>query len=798
MSGRLPNVLTSFVGRELERGELERLLAAHRLVTLVGAGGVGKTRLAIEVARGAAERYAAVWFVDLAPIVESSAVARAVASALDLRDSIDRDVLDAIGERLIDSESLLILDNCEHVTSACAEVVARVVGRCAGMRVLATSRTVLGVDGEMVWRVPPLTLPDARVTIDDASAATDAMRLFVERARLASTNFVLSPANLEAAARICRRLEGVALAIELAAARTRMLSAQEIARRLDQTLGDGPLALLSAPVQSPLQHHETVRRSLDWSYRLLTLEEQSLLRRLSVFEGGWTVDAAEVACGVGSTVAGHFLEQLSGLVDKSLVVVEDRSGEIRHRLLETVRQYAGELLGAEGQASAQRQRHAEYFVDLVEHAEDGLTGADQAVWLDRLDRERDNLRAAFRWSIESGDVAIGLRMAWVLWRFWWVRGHLSEGRVQLQFPRGLVVAGQLAVWQGDYAEAVPLLTHGRDLARETGDMPAEAYALTFLGRAARDRGEAALGIEHGSEAVLRFRGGSDRWGLALALHFRGLALLEGDPTGAGASFEESAAIFRGLGARWDLAMPLRGIGDLALQERRYVAARALLEQSTALFRERGDAWSVAMLLHELGYVALGEKDTRRAADLFIESLDAWRRVGSERGLAITLVGLASTAAQSRSVLVATRLFGAAAATAGAIGAVLEPSDLAEYPRYVEDLRCALGSEAFADAWQEGARLSLEDATVLARTVATEIAGGEGRVAPSRAFRLTDREHEVARLIAAGRSNRQIGAELVISERTVDRHVENILAKLNFASRTQVAVWVAEMRLSPDA
>jgi DNA-binding CsgD family transcriptional regulator len=480
-------------------------------------------------------------------------------------------------------------------------------------------------------------------------------------------------------------------------------------------------------------------------------------------------------------------------------------------MLETVREYALECLAASREIDALRQQHATHYLELAEQAGVGLTGPGQAEWLERLEAEHDNLRAALRWLTDQGEEDLAVRLVGVLWHFWWLRGHLTEGRARiaeiLQLPqladpgplrgRALLAAGQLALWQGDYPPARALLAESLEIAREVGEPRDVALALTFLGRVARDQGdEAARAL--GEESVELFRSVGDTWGCGVALHFLGLAVAGQEPGSARPLFEESARLFRERGDRWDLAMPVRGLGLVAYQESDYATAQAYFQEAVALFRERGDEWSMAMLLHDLGYVALSNGDHRQAAVLFGQSLEGWQRLGNTRGTVLCLAGLAGVAGQTQRALEAARLFGAAEAIGESAGIILEPTDQVAYAPNVAGAREHLSAVAFAAAWTAGRAMSLEEAVACARQIdasdalapaLTDSTTG-GAVEP-----LTPREREVAALLARGLTNRQIAEALVITEGTANLHVKHILGKLGFGSRAQVAVWAAQLGLA---
>lgn len=480
-----------------------------------------------------------------------------------------------------------------------------------------------------------------------------------------------------------------------------------------------------------------MRRAIAWSYDLLAADERFLLPRLGVFVGSFTAQAAAEVCldptcrpdeaPTGPRARLHVrdtLDRLASLVDKSLLRVDPSDDpQPRFRLLVTIRDDALERLEVSGDADELRRRHARYFLALAEQSESALMGSEQVAWLERLEREHNNLRAALRWSIERGDAELGLRLCGVLWRFWWLRGYLSEGRgwltellardVSAVTPairaRGLVSVGLLALWHGDYPAAQSWLDSGLNMARAAGAPREAAYALTFLSRVARDQGRDANAIRLGTEAVEGFRVEGDRWGRALALHFLGLAEERLDGVSARRRFEESAVLFRALGSRWDLAMPLRVQGLVAYQQGDYAAAQAFFEESLALFQERADRWSVAMDLHGLGHIALHRGDPRQAEALLAECLRTWHDLGNPRGIALGLAGLAAVAAVDGEALRAATLFGAAERLRAHHGLVLEPTDRADDARYVALARQSTRPDSFARAWEKGRAAPLLEA-----------------------------------------------------------------------------------------
>jgi len=794
--------VTSFVGREREIATVRRLLDHARLVTVTGAGGSGKTRLALQVATDVVGAYPdGVWIVEFAAVADAGRVPQSVASALGARAEAGRSV-PALADFLHSKNLLLVLDNCEHLVRACAELADSLLRTCPDVRILATSREPLAIQGETTWRVPPLSVPEPA---EQSVVESESVRLFLDRATAIAPDFALTERTCAALVEICRRLDGMPLAIELAAARVDVLSVEQIAARLDDRF-----RLLSTGRRLGLPRHQTLRGAVDWSFQLLSSREALLWRRLSVFSGGWSLEAAETVCAAAPLTGTEILDLLSGLVHKSLVVAEPHTAAMRYRLLETLRQYAAEKMLEQEETAALRRRHLEWCMALAREAEVRLTGGQQPVWFDQLELEHDNLRAALEWSAVSPYADDGLALAASLWRFWWMHGYLSEGRERLTTllratapainstqAKALHAAGLLAVWQGDFGSARALLDEGLAVAHELSDSRSVAFALTFLGRVCRDEGDVETSRAYGARGVALFRELGDDWDLAFSLHFLGLALAWSDNDAAQAAFEESAARFRAAGDRWSVAMPLRGLGLVAYCRDDDLAARHFFEQSLPLFRERGDAWAVAMLVHDLGCVARRSGDLDGARTCYQEALTLWRRLGNQRGCALGLIGLAGVAAASGRARFAARLYGAAYAAYPMIADVLEPTARALYARSVAAARHSAGGADF-DAWVAQARAApLDQAVADALAIdgfwihrEAKRTGGGARPSDT----LSPREQEIAALIARGRTNREIATDLVIAERTAEAHVEHIRNKLGLRSRAQVAAWAADQGL----
>jgi predicted ATPase/class 3 adenylate cyclase/tetratricopeptide (TPR) repeat protein len=706
----LPLQLTSFVGRERELDEIRRQLEQARLLTLTGPGGVGKPRLALQVAADLLDRFAdGVWLVDLAPLSDPGLVAEVVASSVGVREETNRPVLATLASELQDRMLLVLLDNCEHLLDASAELVVTLLRACPSLRVLATSREPLRLSGEFTYPVPTLALPDLR-NLPPVESLTqyEAVELFVERAALTRAGFAVTSGNASAVAHLCHRLDGIPLAVELAAAWVRVLSPEEIASRLDNRF-----RFLTGGARTALRRQQTLQAMIDWSHDLLSDSERVLLRRLSVFAGGWTLEAAETVCGIDTgTVplpspihpqggyppstreaetrhtpihSTDILDLLSRLVDKSLVVVEQTpGGDSRFRLLETIRHYGHERLLEAGEAERVRQSHAEFFLGLAEEAEPHLAGAEQGVWLDGLEREHDNFRAALEWSLSQGSGGhgsgvggqegagtfrfqpsalspqpsalnpreAGLRLVGALWRFWEMRGHLHEGRHRLEqvLARGaerttarakaLEGAGALAWGQSDYSAAQSLLEESLAIRRELGDQAGIAGALNWLGLVRRSRHdyEAARRLHQESRAICQQSG--DTAGVAAALvHLGRVAHEQDDLRTARAFYEASLAMERQSGNSRGVALSLNRLGLVAYVQGDYPMARSLFEESLAIRRELGDRAGIAGSLSNLGLAVQEMGDYEGARTLFEESLAIERELGDRRGTVILLNNL---------------------------------------------------------------------------------------------------------------------------------------------------------------
>ncbi len=679
----LPLQLTTFIGREREITEVKRLLSKQRLVTLVGAGGCGKTRLAIQVAADLSDSFEdGVWLVELASLLESDLVPQAVAAAVGVREEPSRNLVETLVDHLRSKSVLLAIDNCEHLIEASARLVGALLASGPKIRVLATSRESLGIIGESLWRVPSLSMPDKDRVTPTAVGECEAVRLFLDRARLVVPGYTLAHDNAGALAQLCRRLDGMPLAIELAAGRLNVLSAEQIAARLDDRF-----RLLSGGRTAPTRQ-QTLRAALDWSYDLLSDPERDLFNRLSVFAGGFTLEEAEQVCAGVNFDERDVLELLSRLVNKSLVVIEEPRDAMRFLLLETVRQYGLQKLQDSEGAQAIAGKHLQCFVGFAERVEAELEGPEQGRWLDRIEADHDNMRAALAWSSANGRIEECLRLAGSLCTFWQVRGYLAEGRARLE-------------------QAL--------MAAEEASATARAKALSGVALLARRQADYAAARSFSEESLAVFRKIGDRKGIAKVLD--NLAIVayehEEDFERATALFEESLGLRRALADRWGMAASLNNLGVVAQWRGDYQQAAGLYEQSLTLAREVGDKRGVGSLLNNLGLMAQWQGDCKQAEALHRESLTLRQEVGDKEGIAECLEGLAQIAGTHREPERAARLYATAENVRADIGVRLVPSELATRERAVAAVREQLGAEGLDRAWREGSAMTLEEAIAYA-------------------------------------------------------------------------------------
>jgi len=820
--GNLPAEPNSFVGRERDLGDLRLLLAGVRALTLCGPGGIGKTRLAVRLGWELADEFPdGAWLVEFADNADPALTARQVANVLGIGDEPDRPVAATLADALRSRRLLLILDTCEHVVAAIADLVRDLIASCPMLRVVATSREPLRVRGETVWRVPPLSVPaqtvqsrslprlDAR---DDAEH--EAVRLFLDRAAAVRPGFALTAENREHVVQLCRTLDGVPLAIELAAARIRALSVEQIGDRINDRF-----RLLASGDRTAPPRQRTLQAAVDWSFDLLTTDEQILLRRLSVF-AGWSLDMAEQVCTDEQIPPERVLDLLAALIDKSLVALEDElDGDARYRLLDTIREYAADRLAGSAEQDEFRRRHAQYMLGLAEDAvgqaflRNAPPWPEQIRMYNRISAEQANYRAALAYCLDVRDAETGLRLCSALRSSWVVHGDVAEG-VQwfdrflllnewvpaLVRARALMLSAELAFEYQDYrsaaraAQAAVAMCTACAAASPAGGLRILALISLRAGLAeeALARADAAIA------AAIRY---DDVWEEGLGQAARATILaLAGQLASAQSALETARERLTGNNG-WGVAHALYGLGNLARGRRDYAAALRHFRSALDLFGQIGARTEMARCLAGIGWVALAILDLPTAAASFAESLELSMATGQRLGIARGLEALAALAVVRGDDAAAIRLDGAAAGLREVVGQPRTGAAQARLDALLAPARHRLGPKSMALV-AEGRRLRTHEAvryalgsheSGAALASADARGGGPALPAPGIPSVLTARELEIANLIARGLSNRGIAEELVISPATAARHVANILAKLGLNSRAQVAAWTTERR-----
>jgi predicted ATPase/class 3 adenylate cyclase/DNA-binding CsgD family transcriptional regulator len=847
----LPFQPTPFIGREKEVAAVGQLLGREdvHLVTLTGPGGTGKTRLALQVVAELSDLFAdGTSFVDLAPISDPALVIAAIAQSLGIREVGDQPLLERLKDELQHKQMLLLLDNFEQVVSAAVQV-ADLLATCPQLKVIVTSRVVLHVQAEQEFFVPSLSLPDPNHVPDlTALSQYEAVALFIRRAQSARPDFQVTNANAPAVAEICVRLDGLPLAIELAAARMKLLSPEALLARLHQ-----PLHVLTSGPRDVVARQQTLRNTIEWSYQLLDAQEQQLFRRLSVFVGGCTLEAIEALCTSLGGEAESVLDTVASLADKSLLQRMEQQAvqEPRFVMLETIREYALERLESLGETEAARRAHATYFLALAEETEQGMTGPQQATLLERLEQEHDNLRAAMQWSTSHAEEgkAMALRLGGALYTFWFVRAYFSEGRdflerVLLQSDevaapvraKALYAASQLHDALGFLDRAEELCEQSLALYRELGDTSGIANCLHLLADIAWGRGNLAVSRALGEESLMLFRERDDNRSVAYLLyHLGGLAVEQGEYARGRDLLTESLTINRELGDTRIIAISLFKLALLYwLSEGDLARAHTWLDEGFALSGEVGDKESIANGFYLWGMLALSEGDTAGAASRVEQALELFKemkrrdgtahslyalakvatvqqdyahsqalyeqgvKVARESGDKLTIIpgleGLAATVAAQGEHAWAAQLWGAAEALREAIGAPLPLVERALYHRAVAAARTQFGEKAFATAWAEGRTLSPEQALATQGQVALPTPGELSSSPPSYPNGLTTREVEVLRVVAQGLTNEQVAQRLIISPRTVDTHLTSIYSKIGVSSRSAATRYAIEHHL----
>jgi predicted ATPase/DNA-binding CsgD family transcriptional regulator len=820
----LPISSTPFIGREKELASTATLLRQDgvRLLTLTGPGGTGKTRLALHLAESLLTDFPdGVFFVGLSPISDPALVVASIAQTLDIQASGQEPVIHMLMGYLRDKRLLLVLDNFEQVLDA-ATIVSDLVLGASRVKALVTSRSRLRLRLEHEFPVPPLGLPPVsmqsrqpRATYDEQQAANErvsqyeAVRLFIDRAVALKPDFAIDNDSAPAVAEICVRLDGLPLAIELAAARIKMLSPQAILTRLQSRL-----KLLTGGSRDLLAHQQTLGSAIEWSYDLLDKGEQQLFRRLAVFVGGRTMEAIEAVCNHEGDLEVDVLDGIQSLIDKSLLQHEEGlDGEPRYVMLETIHEYSREKLNESGEGEKLRRLHASYFTALSEEAELHFAGANQAEWNHRLEDERDNLRMVLRWARENGKIGdsealeMGLRIVGAIWRFWSAKGFFREEREQISDMLLLTSPDNLNV-----SRSLGILGASSNLNSLRAKALMGAGTMAYLQgdyQMARSLLEEGLQILHDMEGQFKDLGPEEKRVKAMLLNSLGNVESEKRAyTVARSLYERSLMIRRELGDKLGISSQLGNLGIMAYEQGDYALARALLEESLVLRRDLGDKRGVANTLGILGNVTYAQGEHLSARDLHEESLRMKRDMGDRRGATISLAGLGEIAESMNQPERAARLFGAVEALIEAMGVVLEGDDRGPYERGVAAVRAKLGESAFQKMHGEGRAMSLEQAITFAlsgelRQPLTSETGSAGtntsvpKSVGTNAYPggLSEREVEVLRLVVQGLTDAQVAIRLTISPRTVNRHLSSIYSKLNLPTRTAAALFAKEHGLA---
>ena len=845
IQAHLPEEPNSFIGRERELGELIQLLSRTRALTLCGPGGIGKTRLMLRLLAAVSGEGAAageefpdgVWFVELADLRQPDQVASRIAAVTGIAEEAGRPLLETLGAALRPRRMLLALDNCEHLLEACAQAGRHLLASARGLRLLATSREPLSVAAETIWRVPPLSVapagtaasPDANGH-DGVSAEAgqyEAIRLFADRATASRPGFAVGPDNIAAVSSICRALDGMPLAIELAAARVRALSVEQIAARLDDRFG-----LLTTGDRSAAPRQRTLRGAIEWSYDLLTGPERALFRRLAVFTG-WSLEMAEEVCADGDTPAADVLGLTAALVDKSLVVLDpELFGQARYRMLDTIREYAALRLEQAGESEAIRGRLRDYTLRTAELNQVIGMARIPAPWSARVDvfrrydADRGNVTQVLDWCLERGDAEAGLRICAAVSPCWIVWGTFAEGGEWLRSLLALdmsavpawvqgaatVVRGQLAL-SSDPAAAWSLATDGLKLCRDAADGYWTAVALNLLAEIALHIGRTDEAMASADEALAIAQAAGDGWNEGYALGTRAaIVARQGKLREAEQLATASVAVMRRIDQQWGAARALLGLGDLARFRNRPGEAHGWYVEALAILREIGARPEIARCLAGLGRVAMDLGAIEQARRHMTRSLRLSHATGARIGVARGLEAFAALAGREGQSELAVRLAASSAALRENAG--LPPLAGARVESYLAPARRLLGDAAVARLWASGRATASEAAVRLAlgtppepapETVPYPATAEEDRtlavvngfqVASAPPSSLTQREHEIAELLASGRSNKAIADELSISHTTAARHVANIMAKLGFNSRTQIAAWIMNQPQGP--
>lgn len=722
-----PIPLTTFIGRQREQEEVNHLISKNRLVTLTGTGGVGKTRLAVQVVAGVRSRFPdGVWFLDLAPLINPILVPNTLATVIGLRESAELSFKDLLINYFHARSALVVFDNCEHLIESCAQLVHSLLSACEHLSILATSREALRVAGEIPYHVPSLETPrlDAESAMETLKNI-ESVQMFAERATAASPSFLINPHNVFTVAEICQNLDGIPLAIELAAARVNVLTVKQILMRLNERFN-----LLTGGFRSAFPRHQTLQAAIEWSYNLLSEKERTVFRRLAVFSGGWTLEAAEVICIGNGIEPVEVLDLLSGLVNKSLVFVETVQGHSRYRRLQMIREYALAMLNKSDEMSIIYFRHLNFFAKMVFEAERNPKGPEDAFWYERLDSELDNLRTALTWFEQLEHIEIRLRFVAGLWRYWKNRGKSSEGRAYIQhilsgvppgpsrqtagYARALTAAGALAYYQADFSYSEQSRTEALSIYRILEDKGGIGDCLIGLGNAAISQGHYDKARAFYEEVLGIRQELGDKLGIARLIGNLGLlAYFQMNYDQAHSLHMESLTLFRELQDYQGVAHELNNLGDVARHQGKLSMALAFYEECISNSKSMKDQWGMAYGIMGIADVAFEQGDFSTAISHYKDCLRMFQKEADYIGLPYVLESVAGLWPTKKQLEYAARIYGSADALRQRTHSPLPPPDQSAYQKHLSLLKEQLGSSKFDVAWAEGSKMTSDQAVALA-------------------------------------------------------------------------------------